>query len=69
MPSIIPPPLDNLNISFLVKLGSIARHVEEYISSGGHQLDIIACDSLLKDPEIHQWMQDMDKLALLPLKR
>lgn len=55
--------------SVLVKLGSIAVHVEELLSPTGHGFDKLALDQLLKDPEVVAWLKDMDRLALLPVKR
>lgn len=57
------------SISLLVKLGSIAVHVEELLSTKGHDFDKRALDSLLTDPEVWEWRQQMDKMAMLPLKR
>jgi hypothetical protein len=55
--------------SILVKLGSIVRHSEEAIGAGGHVLDIEALKSLFNDFEIIGWLTEMDKMALLPVKR
>jgi hypothetical protein len=61
--------ITNPKLSILVKLGSIAVHADEMISSDGHQFDRVALESLLTDPEILHWIKQMDKLALLPKKR
>lgn len=53
----------------LIKLGSIARHVEELLSPGGHDFDRHALDALLADPEVQEWMREADALALLPVAR
>lgn len=53
----------------LIKLGSIAVHVEEMLSPKGHEFDRHALDTVLNDPEIKEWLKAMDKLAFLPLKR
>lgn len=56
--------------TILVKLGSIAVHAEEYLySPGSHAFDKIALDQLLQDPEILEWLKEIGKLALLPVKR
>lgn len=55
--------------SVLIKLGSIARHVEEALAPDGHPLDLAAVKGLLADPEVKAWMTDADALALLPVKR
>ena len=55
--------------SLVIKLGSIARHAEEFLEPGGHEADITAIQGLLADPEVKTWMEKADKLALLPVKR
>lgn len=57
------------SISLLVKLGSIAVHVDELLSPAGHDVDKYALNSLLIDREVVEWRQQMDKLAMLPVKR
>jgi len=56
-------------LSLLVKLGSIAIHAEEYLSPNGHPHDKIALDSCLQEYEVQQWLQQMNAMALLPVKR
>ena len=53
----------------LIKLGSIITHYEEYTSKNGHEFDKIAIDSLLADPDVKEWMKEMNDMALLPHKR
>ena len=55
--------------SLLVKLGSIAVHVEELISPAGHEFDKAAIQTLLNDVEVKSWLEEMDALAFLPKKR
>lgn len=55
--------------SLLVKLGSIAVHVEELASPTGHHFDKIALASLLNDPEVKDWIAQMNAMAMLPVKR
>lgn len=57
------------SVPTLVKLGSIARHVEEILAPGAHEFDVHAVKGLLKDPDIQQWMKAADAMALLPVKR
>lgn len=57
------------SLALLVKLGSIARHVEEAISPDGHPFDVGAARALLGDPELEAWMTAADELQLLPLAR
>ena len=54
-------------LTLLCKLGSIAVHVDEALSSKRHALDIYAMKSLLNDPEIKQWIKDMG--PYMPVKR
>ena len=56
-------------IGVLVKLGSIAIHVEEMLSSKGHHFDRVALQSLLDDPEVKEWLAAMDAMSFLPKKR
>jgi len=56
-------------LSLLVKLGSIAVHVEEMLSPKGHYFDKEAIRSLLNDEEVKQWIKEMNRLAFLPKKR
>lgn len=58
------PPLD-----LLCKLGSIARHVEEATADGGSHLDVAALQTLVGDKQVLEWMSQMDKMALLPVRR
>jgi hypothetical protein len=55
--------------SLLMKLGSIIRHFEELTSSKAHSLDKAAIESLLSDSDVKEWFEEMDKQALLPVKR
>lgn len=55
--------------SLLVKIGSIAVHVEEAIAPGGHEFDWAAIKGLLADPEVVEWRAAMDKLGFMPRKR
>lgn len=64
----IPPGLEP-TLGLLVKLASIARHVEEASGPGGHEFDLAAARSLLSDHELREWMARADALALLPVAR
>ena len=57
------------SLSLLVKLGSIAVHADELLSPLGHGYDKIALQSLLTDPEVQEWIAEMSKSGLLPVKR
>lgn len=56
-------------VTLLVKLGSIAVHVDEMLSPDGHAYDREAIKSLLDDPEVKEWIAAMDKMAFMPKKR
>lgn len=55
--------------ALLVKLGSIMVHAEEMTQPGAHAFDVEALRGLLNDPEVIAWREEMDALALLPVKR
>lgn len=57
------------SVSLLCKLGSIAVHVDEILSTDGHVYDRITLQQLIADKEIMEWLKAMDKLAMLPKKR
>jgi len=54
-------------LGLLVKLGSIAVHVEEMMSPKGHRFDKAAIQTLLDDAEVKQWIKDMG--VYMPVKR
>jgi hypothetical protein len=56
-------------LSVLCKLGSIAVHAGEWLSLGGHQFDVAAFKAILQDPEVKEWIAEMNKQALLPVVR
>lgn len=55
--------------ALLCKLGSIIVHSEELTSIGAHDFDRVALEQLLQDPDVQEWMQAMDGMAMLPKKR
>lgn len=55
--------------SLLSKLGSVIVHVEEMLEPGGHRFDKMALDTALNDPEVREWREQMDALAMIPRKR
>ena len=57
------------SVSLLVKLGSIAVHADELLSPSGHAFDRVAIQQLLLDPEVSSWLSEMNKEAMLPIKR
>jgi hypothetical protein len=67
----IPAPVNALAppASTLVKLGSIAVHVDEALSTEGHEFDWGAARQLLVDPEVVAWIEAMTKLGFMPVKR
>jgi len=58
------------SIGVLVKLGSLAVHIEELFSPGGNAtFDKPAIETILHDEEVQQWLKLMGKNALLPVTR
>lgn len=55
--------------SLIIKLGSALVHADEFTSPGGDSLDLHAFRSLLADPEVVDWLDAMNALAFLPVKR
>jgi ribosome biogenesis GTPase A len=55
--------------STLCKLGSIVVHVQEILSKKGHNFDVLALQDLVNDAEVNQWLEEMNRLALVPVKR
>jgi hypothetical protein len=52
-----------------IKLASIAVHADELLGEDGHEADAQAIRSLLSDPEVSDYLAQLGRLALLPLKR
>lgn len=57
------------SLSLLCKLGSIVIHADEITSPGAHEFDRSALHTLLADPEVKEWLTQMDQMAFLPKKR
>ena len=57
------------SLSLLVKLGSIVVHADEMLSPKGHVYDRLALQQAIADTEVQEWLKEMDKMALLPVKR
>ena len=55
------------SLTLLMKLGSIAVHADEFLSSDGHEFDKAALDSLLQDPKVKEWIMKMG--PMLPRKQ
>ncbi len=55
--------------SLLSKLGSIVVHAEELLSSSGHHFDRDALLTVVADPEVKEWLRQMDAMAMIPKKR
>lgn len=56
-------------LALLVKLGSIAVHVDEFTSAGGHEYDLTALKGLIADREVRAWLASMDANSFLPVRR
>jgi hypothetical protein len=55
--------------TLLTKLGSILVHAEELVSPYGHEVDRRSLVALLNDADVLHWREQMNALALLPVKR
>lgn len=55
--------------ALLATLGSIIAHVEEGSSDDGHHFDMIAARTLLSNADVQEWMAEMRKMSMLPLRR
>ena len=55
--------------ALLCKIGSIIVHVDEFLSPHGHPFDHTAMQLLLDDPEVKEWLKEMNRLAMIPRKR
>ena len=53
----------------LIKLGSIIVHYEELTSKNGSEFDKITINSLMSEPTVQDWFNEMNKMAFLPVKR
>lgn len=55
--------------ALLCKLASLAVHIDELYSSGGHEFDRAAINSLINDREVQTWIEEMGKMGMAPVKR
>ena len=55
--------------ALLCKLGSVLVHAQELISTSGHAFDRHALEQLTEDPEVKEWLAQMDAMAMIPRKR
>lgn len=51
-----------------VKLASLAVHADEFLETG-HLADSAAIRSLLEDPDVKVYLDELSVMALLPVKR
>lgn len=59
-----------MSITLLMKLGSIAVHADEFLFSGqGNPVDKDALRTLLDDAEVKDALADLDRQALIPVRR
>lgn len=61
--------LTDPGLKVLVKLASIAVHVEEYLSPDGHPFDRVALEQLLKEEDLQAYMGELAKAGFLPVTR
>lgn len=57
------------SLPLAAKLGSIVVHVEEFISTGGHEFDVAAIRTLMAEPDVLAWLEGLRNMGLLPEKR
>jgi hypothetical protein len=67
--------------TLLIKLGSLIVHYQEFVTEQvlsvytdakakpSYEFDLAAIKTLENDPEVVEWLQQMDKQAFLPKKR
>ena len=55
--------------TLLCKLGSIIVHFDETHSPDGRHVDLQMAQEGMKDPLVVEWLSQMNKLAMLPVKR
>jgi hypothetical protein len=60
---------ERVQLTLLMKLGSIAVHAEELFSPDGRQADKSALLGLLADAEVQEFLQAEEMRVLLPVKR
>lgn len=53
----------------LVALASLAAHIDEMMTAGGHPFDKYAVITCLNSPGVRDWMDKMAELGFLPVKR
>ena len=61
-----------ISLGLAIVLGSLAVHIEEMLDStdpSTRPFDEAAIRTLLADSELRRWLEKMDKMALLPVKR
>lgn len=61
--------LSKPSLQLLCKLASIVVHLDEYLSEDGHPLDLDAAKSVLADPTVKAWIEEMSAASLAPHKR
>jgi hypothetical protein len=55
--------------TLLIKLGSLAVHIEEFLSSKGNIVDKNAIETLLADTEVREFLDKKENQVFLPVKR
>ena len=55
--------------TLLIKLGSLAVHIEELLSSKGNIVDKNAIEILLADTEVREFLDKKENQVFLPVKR
>jgi hypothetical protein len=55
--------------ALLCKLASVVVHADEILSPNCHEFDVHAMKSLLQDDDIKNWISEMVKMGMAPVKR
>lgn len=57
------------SVKVLVKLGSAIVHAKEALSEDARLIDKREFEQVLEEPDVAEWMGDMNTMALLPVMR
>ena len=58
----------NPSVPLLAKLSAVVVHADEWLTEQ-HPFDLAALKSVVYDPEVQAWIENMTTLALAPSKR
>lgn len=64
-PASLPKPTE----AVAIRMASALIHADEFMSPHGHEFDLEAFRRVFDDPDVSAYLQELDALALLPLRR